>query len=69
MAHDALERIVIRRERFGPAGSRSAQSEGVLVSGGLLAVVLAALVVAPAVLVVWLVVVAGAALVVRAFPR
>lgn len=68
MAHDALERLVIRRERFGPAGRSSARSEGVLLVGGLVAVVLAALVVPPAIIVVWLVTVAVGALVVRALP-
>lgn len=68
MAHDGLERIEIRRETFGPAGRASARSECVLLVGGMVAVLLAALVVAPVVFVVWLVVVAVAALVVRANP-
>lgn len=68
MAHDALERVVIRRERFGPTGRSSARSECVLLVGGLVAVVLAALVLPPAVIVVWLVAVAVVALVVRAVP-
>ena len=65
MAHDALERVVIRRETFGPAGRSSARSECVLLVGGLIAVVLAALVVAPAVLGGWLVGVTVAGLAVR----
>jgi hypothetical protein len=68
MAHDGLERIEIRREAFGPGGRASARSECVLLVGGMIAVLLAALVVAPVVFVVWLVVVAVAALVVRAKP-
>jgi hypothetical protein len=68
MAHDAIERVVIRREHFGPAGRASARSECVLLVGGMVAVVLAALVVAPAILVVWLVAVAVGAVLVRAAP-
>jgi hypothetical protein len=41
-AHDELERAAIRRERFGPPGSPSARSEGILLVGGLGAVILAA---------------------------
>jgi hypothetical protein len=41
-AHDALERQVIRRETMGAAGLASGRSEAALVSGGLLAIVLAA---------------------------
>ena len=65
MAHDALERVKIRRERFPPAGNPSARSEGVLLVGGLAAVLLAALVVPLAFLVVWLALVGIAALLVR----
>lgn len=68
MAHDALERVVIRREQFGPAGRSSARSEGVLLIGGLIAVLLAAAAVPPAFVVAWLVAVAVGALVVRALP-
>jgi hypothetical protein len=57
-AHDALERIAIRREAFAPAGRRSARSEGILLVGGLVGIVLAGLVVPLGVLVGWLVVVA-----------
>ena len=65
IAHDALERVKIRREHFDPAGHASARSEAVLVVGGLAAVLLAALVVPLAFLVVWLAVVGIAALVIR----
>ena len=65
MAHDALERVKIRCEDFGPAGHASARSEAVLLVGGLAAVLLAALVVPLAFLVVWLAVVGLAALVIR----
>ncbi len=41
-AHDLVERIAIRRERFGPPGRASARSEGILLAGGLAAIVLAA---------------------------
>ncbi|HET7702642.1 MAG TPA: hypothetical protein VFK35_04535 [Candidatus Limnocylindrales bacterium] len=41
-AHDAIERAAIRRERFPGPGRRSARSEGILLAGGLGAVVLAA---------------------------
>lgn len=64
-AHDALERAVIRRERFGPPGRPSARSEAILLVGGLVAVVLAAIVVPLALLIAWLAAVAVAALVVR----
>ena len=40
-AHDLLERKAIRREHIGSAGLASARSEGALVSGGLIAIVLA----------------------------
>ena len=40
-AHDALERRLIRGESLRPFGLASARSEAMLVSGGLLAVVLA----------------------------
>jgi hypothetical protein len=39
--HDALERLSIRREGFGPPGWPSARSEGILLVGGLLSIVLA----------------------------
>lgn len=64
-AHDLLERVVIRREGFGPAGRSSARSESVLLVGGLGAVVLAALVVPLGLAIAWLGVVAVAAAVVR----
>jgi hypothetical protein len=64
-AHDALERIVIRRESFGPAGSATARSETVLLAGGLIAVILAALVVPLAAMIGWLVAVAVVAAIVR----
>jgi hypothetical protein len=41
-ATDAAERRVIRRERFGPAGSPSAKSEAFLLTGGLIGLVTAA---------------------------
>ncbi|MEA2519398.1 MAG: hypothetical protein QOF49_1478, partial [Chloroflexota bacterium] len=66
MAHDALERAGIRRERFGPAGRSSARSEGVLLVGGMVAVVLAAIPISAAILVVWLAAVGVGALLVRA---
>lgn len=65
MAHDALERVKIRHEQFGPAGHASARSEAVLLVGGLAAVLLAALVVPMAFLVVWLAVVGLVALAAR----
>ena len=65
MAHDELERIAIRREVFAPAGRRSARSEGVLLVGGLVAIVLAGLVVSLGILVAWLALVAVAAAVAR----
>ena len=65
MAHDALERVKIRRERFDPAGHASARSEAVLLVGGLAAVLLAAMVVPLALLVVWLALVGIAALMTR----
>ena len=65
MAHDALERVKIRRETFEPAGHASARSEAVLLVGGLAAVLLAALVVPLAFLVVWLALVGIGALVIR----
>jgi pimeloyl-ACP methyl ester carboxylesterase len=40
--HDRLERRVIRREQIGPAGLASARSECALVSGGLVAIIVAA---------------------------
>jgi pimeloyl-ACP methyl ester carboxylesterase len=57
-AHDAIERKKIRREDYAAPGERSARSECVLLVGGLVGVVLAALVVSLTVLVGWLVVVA-----------
>ena len=65
MAHDALERVKIRRELFDPAGHASARSEAVLLVGGLAAVLLAVLVVPLAFLVVWLALVGIAALLIR----
>ena len=64
-AHDELERVKIRRERFGPAGNSSARGEAVLLIGGLAAVLLAALIVQLWLLVLWLAVVGIAGLVVR----
>ena len=64
-AHDAIERMKIRRERFDAAGNASARSEAVLLVGGLAAVLLAALIVPMAVLVVWLALIGIAALVIR----
>jgi hypothetical protein len=64
-AHDALERAVIRREAFGPAGRASARSECVLLVGGLVGVILAALAVPLTLLAGWLAVVAVAAYLVR----
>jgi hypothetical protein len=40
-AHDALERRIIRREQIGPPGLASAHSEAALVSGGLVAIIVA----------------------------
>lgn len=65
MAHDALERIAIRREQFTAAGRRTARSEAVLLVGGLIAIVLAALVVPIGALIAWLVAVAVVAAVAR----
>jgi hypothetical protein len=65
MAHDALERLKIRGEALGAAGSPSARGEGVLLVGGLVAVLLAALIVPLAVLVAWLVALGILGLVVR----
>jgi pimeloyl-ACP methyl ester carboxylesterase len=56
--HDAIERAAIRGERFGPPGRRSARSEGILLAGGLVAVVLAAAVVPLAAVAAWIVAVA-----------
>ena len=64
-AHDALERLKIRREGFEPAGHSSARSEAVLLVGGLAAVLLAALIVRLELLVLWLALVGIAGLVVR----
>jgi pimeloyl-ACP methyl ester carboxylesterase len=68
-AHDTLERVKIRREQFGPAGHPSARGEAVLLVGGLIAVLLAALVVPLGVLLIWLAVVGIEGLVVRRFVR
>jgi hypothetical protein len=65
MAHDAIERKKIRREHFGPPGERSARSEALLVGGGLVAIVLAALVLPIGLVVGWLALVAVAAAVTR----
>lgn len=62
---DASERQLIRRERFGPSGRAWARSEAVLLVGGLLAIVLAALGPRVELMIAWLVAVAAAALVVR----
>ncbi|HYX11505.1 MAG TPA: hypothetical protein VE817_05970, partial [Candidatus Acidoferrum sp.] len=40
-AHDALERRIIRREHIGTSGLASAHSEAALVSGGLVAIIVA----------------------------
>jgi len=64
-AHDLLEREKIRREAFAPPGTRSARSECLLLGGGLVAVVLAALLVPLDVLVGWLAIVAVVAFVTR----
>jgi pimeloyl-ACP methyl ester carboxylesterase len=64
-AHDAIERKKIRREHYGPPGERSARSECLLVGGGLVAVLLAALVVPLPVLIAWLAIVAVVAYVTR----
>lgn len=64
-AADASERQQIRRERFGPSGRGWARSEAVLLVGGLLALVLAALGPPLDVLLAWLVAVAAVALVAR----
>jgi hypothetical protein len=65
-AADASERQQIRREGFGPSGRAWARSEAVLLVGGLLAVVLAALGPPVPLMVVWIVGVGAAALAVRA---
>ena len=67
MAHDALERKKIRREDFEPAGRSSARSEAVVLIGGLVAVLLAALIVPLSLLVLWLAVIGIAGLGVRRF--
>jgi hypothetical protein len=59
---DAFERQQIRRERFGPSGRAWARSEGVLLIGGLIAVVFAALGPPVPVMVGWIVGVALVAL-------
>jgi hypothetical protein len=64
-AHDALERAAIRRERFPGPGRRSARSEGILLAGGLGAVVLAAAAPGVVVLLGYLAVVALVAAVAR----
>jgi pimeloyl-ACP methyl ester carboxylesterase len=61
-AHDAIERKKIRRERFAPPGERSARSEAVLLIGGLVAVVLAALVLPIGLVAAWILVIAVFAL-------
>jgi len=67
MAHDALERKKIRREDFEPAGRSSARSEAVVLLGGLVAVLLAALIVPLSLLVLWLAVIGIAGLGARRF--
>jgi hypothetical protein len=64
-AADAAERKKIRREAFGRAGQAWARSEAVLLVGGLLAVVFAAVGPPLELLLAWLVAVAAAALVMR----
>jgi hypothetical protein len=64
-AHDVIERKKIRRETFDPPGERSARSECVLLVGGLIAVILASLVLPIVVVVAALLVVAAVALVTR----
>jgi hypothetical protein len=64
-AHDGIERKKIRRETFDPPGERSARSECVLLVGGLIAVILASLVLPIVVVVAALLVVAAVALVTR----
>ena len=64
-AADAAERQQIRRETFGPGGRAWARSEAVLLTGGLLALVLAATGPDTVVLVSWLVGVGIVALLVR----
>lgn len=65
-AHDRDERADIRREHFGAPGRASARSEGILLAGGLGAIVLAAALPTLTVLVAYLAVVAVVALVARA---
>jgi len=62
---DASERQQIRREQFGPSGRAWARSEAVLLIGGLLAVVIAALGPPVPIMLGWIVGVALVALVVR----
>ncbi len=62
---DASERQQIRREAFGPSGRAWARSEAALLTGGLLAIVIAAVAPPLEILLAWLVAVAGAALVMR----
>ena len=62
---DASERQQIRREGFGPSGRAWARSEAVLLIGGLLAVVVAALGPPVPAMIGWIVAVALVALVVR----
>lgn len=64
-AADAAERKKIRRETFGRAGQASARSEAVLLVGGLLAAVGAALGPPIEIMLAWIVGVAAVALVVR----
>ncbi|HEY7132626.1 MAG TPA: hypothetical protein VH440_10260 [Candidatus Limnocylindrales bacterium] len=66
-AHDLIERKKIRREEFLPPGNASARSECVLLVGGLVAVVLAGLVVPLEAIVVWVIVVAIVAILTRRF--
>ena len=62
---DASERQQIRREGFGPSGRAWARSEAVLLIGGLIAIVIAALGPPLELLLGWIVAVAAAALVMR----
>lgn len=64
-AADAAERKKIRRESFGRSGLASARSEAILLIGGMLAIVLAAVGPPLEVMLAWIVAVAAVALVVR----
>lgn len=64
-AADAAERRKIRREAFGAAGQASARSEAVLLVGGLLGIVFAAIGPPLEVMLAWVVAVAAVALLIR----